>query len=155
MDEKLILQHQFNEKVAQFCDESNRIAGIEGKKEGKVLTQMTLKFLKLKQLTLKDVVCFANKLGGDLRNKKGMDFESDTPPKGGEFVVSWLTDIVGWCNDRGNPNQQHQIFNKTLPFTHENGRTSRTVWLWQMVNQHNYDVSLKFLQMYYKQDLHE
>ena len=34
-----------------------------------------------------------------------------------------------------------------------NGRSGRALWLWQMVNQHNYDMRLGFLHLWYYQSL--
>ena len=78
---------------------------------------------------------------------------------GGDYIRKELTIILSRAiNGSGifrQPFCIHKAFEELHPFTDGNGRTGRAIWLWQMVNQHDYDLSLGFLHKFYYQSLSE
>ena len=70
----------------------------------------------------------------------------------GKSVVRYFESIINTL-DKRSAYSNHFDFERFHPFTDGNGRTGRAIWLWQMVNQHDYDLSLGFLHKWYYQSL--
>jgi len=146
-------ENDFYNRLLDFAVESNKIENIHDKESHEEHYSKLIKFLKLKELTL-DNVCEFN-TWGELRDKQGMDVMvgDSVPPKGGYRIPKDLVIITSWANSNENPFTIHREFENLHPFTDGNGRTGRVIWLWQMLNQHKYDLRYLFLQKYYFQSL--
>lgn len=147
---------QFSGNLMEFAKESNRIEGITSQRENDRMLEKLYKFLKLEKLTVENV-CEFNEWGM-LRDKEGMDVMvgSHIPSKGGMLIGFKFSTQMAAANDPGCcPYLLHCSFEKIHPFMDGNGRTGRAIWLWQMVNHHDYDLSLGFLHKWYYQSLND
>jgi hypothetical protein len=74
------------------------------------------------------------------------------PPKGGEFIVGHLEDILLVANNgHASPYEVHCRYERLHPFTDGNGRSGRVLWAWQMQKQ--YGICKGFLHQFYYQAL--
>jgi len=148
-------QEAFEEQLYLFAVESNKIEGIDDIYEHDDALQRLIKFLKHDKLTIENVCKFNT--AGKLRDKVGMDVRIGDyrPPKGSEGIEFSLECILENIHnfDDGCPHRMHILFEELHPFMDGNGRTGRAIWLWQMVNQKGYDISLGFLHKFYYQTL--
>lgn len=138
----------------EFAKESNRIEGITNTDDNERMFQKLAAFLKLEKLTVENV-CEFNEWG-KLRDKKGMNawVGEYVAPHGGRSIAVDLEEILVLCSLANcSPYEVHIGFEEIHPFTDGNGRTGRAIWLWQMVRQHGYDLSLGFLHKFYYQAL--
>lgn len=155
-DEKTFLkaaEHvRFRIRLMEFAKESNRIEGITNAGANERMFEKLEEFLKLEKLTVANV-CEFNEWGV-LRDKAGMGARIGTRvfTEGGEYVSHSFRVLIN-ALDNFRPFYTHQQFEQLHPFTDGNGRTGRAIWLWQMVRQHDYDLSLGFLHKFYYQAL--
>lgn len=157
VDEKsfrLAAEHvRFRSRLMEFAKESNRIEGITNPEANERMFEKLEEFLKLEKLTIGNV-CEFNEWG-NLRRIEGMNVSVGGRKcfPGGDLLKDYLGLIIyNWIEERS-AFANHFEFERLHPFTDGNGRTGRAIWLWQMVNQHNYDLSFGFLQKWYYQSL--
>lgn len=143
---------RFRSRLMEFAKESNRIEGITNSEANERMFEKLESFLKLKKLTVENV-CEFNEWGV-LRDKAGMGARIGTRvfTAGGEYVSHSFRVLIN-ALDNFRPFYTHQQFEQLHPFTDGNVRTGRAIWLWQMVRQHDYDLSLWFLHKFYYQAL--
>lgn len=143
---------RFRGRLMEFAKESNRIEGITNAEANERMFEKLEAFLKFKELTAVRVCGFNE--WGVLRRNAGMDVRiggrSCLP--GGDSLKHHFALIIHTLSERS-PFVNHVDFEKLHPFTDGNGRTGRAIWLWQMVRQHDYDLSLGFLHKWYYQSL--
>jgi len=155
-DEKTFLkaaEHvRFRRRLMEFAKESNRIEGITNAEANERMFEKLEAFLKFKELTAVRVCGFNE--WGVLRRNAGMDVRiggrSCLP--GGDSLKHHFALIIHTLRERS-AFVNHVEFERLHPFTDGNGRTGRAIWLWQMVNQNGYDLSLGFLNKWYYQSL--
>lgn len=143
---------RFRSRLMEFAKESNRIEGITNADDNERMFEKLEAFLKFKELTAVRVCGFNE--WGVLRRHTGMNArigERSCLP-GGDSLKHHFALIIHTLSERS-PFVNHVDFEKLHPFTDGNGRTGRAIWLWQMVNQHDYDLSLGFLHKWYYQSL--
>jgi len=143
---------RFRGRLMEFAKESNRIEGITNAGANERMFEKLEAFLKLKKLTL-DNVCDFNEWG-ILREMESMNVSvgGRLCLPGGKSVTRHLELIINTL-DKRSAYGNHFDFERLHPFTDGNGRTGRAIWLWQMVRQHDYDLSLGFLHKFYYQSL--
>lgn len=150
--ESAIKHVRFSSRLMEFAKESNRIEGITNADDNERMFEKLEAFLKFKELTAVRVCSFNE--WGVLRRNAGMDVSiggrSCLP--GGDSLKHHFALIIHTLRERC-AFVNHVEFEKLHPFTDGNGRTGRAIWLWQMVRQHNYDLSLGFLHKFYYQVL--
>jgi len=78
---------------------------------------------------------------------------TEYPPKSGPEVADALIRILGMVRDNASPYLIHRAYLKLHPLTDCNGRSSRLLWLWQMVNQQGFSGGMSFLECHYRQSL--
>jgi len=142
----------FRRRLMEFAKESNRIEGIINAEANERMFEKLEAFLKFRELTAVRVCGFNE--WGKLRHKEGMNVRIDGRQclPGGDSLKHQFALIIHTLSERS-AFVNHVDFERLHPFTDGNGRTGRAIWLWQMVNQHNYDLSLGFLQKWYYQSL--
>lgn len=156
IDEKTFLkvaEHvRFRSRLMEFAKESNRIEGITDADDNERMFKKLEAFLKLEKLTVENV-CEFNEWG-ILRDKEGMNVRVGNfyPEKGGLKLFYEFEDLIESIESLDSFDA-HKQFELLHPYTDGNGRTGRAIWLWQMVRQHDYDLSLGFLQKWYYQSL--
>lgn len=143
---------RFRSRLMEFAKESNRIEGITNADDNEHMFEKLEAFLKFKELTAVRVCSFNE--WGVLRRNAGMDVSiggrSCLP--GGDSLKHHFALIIHTLVERS-AFINHVEFERLHPFTDGNGRTGRAIWLWQMVRQHDYDLSLGFLNKWYYQSL--
>ena len=143
---------RFRSRLMEFAKESNRIDGITNAEANERMFEKLEAFLKFKELTAVRV-CEFNEWGR-LRRMEGMNVRiggRECLPGGDSLKHHFALIIHKLCERSAFVN--HVDFERFHPFTDGNGRTGRAIWLWQMVNQHDYDLSLGFLHKWYYQSL--
>lgn len=139
-----------------FAVESNHIEGINSAKRHLNHTAALEKFLKLEKTTVQDLQDFVSAIepSATLRNTDGhrVWIGGHEAPKGSLTLAS-LNSLLFLVDNHDQPNTVHKKYENIHPFMDGNGRSGRALWLWQMVNQRQYDGRYKFLQMYYYQTL--
>lgn len=142
----------FNNRLMEFAKESNRIEGVTDADDNERMFKKLEAFLKLEKLTL-DNVCDFNEWG-ILREMESMNVSvgGRLCLPGGKSVTRHLELIINTL-DKRSAYSNHFDFERLHPFTDGNGRTGRAIWLWQMVRQHDYDLSIGFLHKFYYQVL--
>lgn len=144
-------------RLREFAEQSNAIECINDVVQHEIMAVKLEAFLKLKKLNVENVCEFND--WGALRDKEGMNVSvgGDLRPYGGEYIRKELGLILlRAMNGSGifrQPFCIHKTFEELHPFMDGNGRAGRAIWLWQMVNQHNYDLSRGFLHEWYYQSL--
>ena len=143
------------ELLRQFVAESNRIEGIL-REPFDVEAWATQEFIntaptvdavkKLVSVYQPDAVI------GDQLNLN-VRVGNHIPPPGGLLVVEELTEILRRAKSDWHPYDIHCQYESLHPFTDGNGRSDRAIWLWQMVDQYDYNGALGFLQRFYYQAL--
>jgi hypothetical protein len=143
---------RFRSRLMEFAKESNRIDGITNAEANERMFEKLCVFLKLETLTVENV-CEFNEWGV-LRDKEGMNVRVGNfyPEKGGLKLFYEFEDLIESIESLDSFDA-HKQFELIHPFTDGNGPTGRAIWLWQMVNQNNYDLSLGFLHKHYYQSL--
>ena len=140
------------ESITTFVEESNRIEGIDGIREGEI--EATSVFLARDYPQVADLAALVKKLqpNAELRTRFGMDVQvgGHIPHPGGPGVELILVYILR--SAQGDPFRVHQRYERLHPFTDGNGRSGRALWLWMMLNQGK-DVRLGFLHTWYYQSL--
>lgn len=144
---------EFLDSLLKFAKESNEIEGICDKKSHKDACERLQVFMALDELTVQDV-CDFNTVG-ELRTKKGMDVRigNHVPPSGNMGIMYELESIIDHANKGKLPFFTHVDFETLHPFMDGNGRTGRAIWLWQMINNFEYNLSNGFLKQWYCQSL--
>lgn len=149
---------EFGNRLIKFAEESNKIEGVIDVSQHEIMARKLNSFLNLKKLTVKDVCDFNE--WGELRDQDGMDvwIGGKMAPSGGSYVRVSLEALLSNISNHGKTSNIsayhcHMCFERSHPFMDGNGRTGRAVWLWQMVNHHNYDLRRGFLHEFYYQSL--
>ncbi len=140
--------------LVRFITESNAIEGIRRPPTDNEVAATDV-FLHLKQPTLPDLCALvtAYEPHAIVRSQPGMGVRvgNYVAPHGGPLVViqleSMLLDLHGT-----RPFTFHKRYEDLHPFTDGNGRSGRTLWLWQMI-QKGRDSQLGFLHTWYYQSL--
>lgn len=144
---RLSKQAVMNMRIREFAEESNRIEGIDDQDSDFDAENRLKMFLKHDKLTIENVCKFNT--AGKLRDKLGMDVRIGDylPPAGGPDVKERLKSFLNLVSSTNvlSPLQRYIAFEQDHPFMDGNGRTGRAIWLWIMVNQNSYDISLGFL----------
>lgn len=158
IDELAVQELMERQKLLSFLIESNRIEGIMDGEEARSLMGVATTFLCKDRLTVSDVTQLAQLIDPAirLRDKPGLNVRISSgyvPPPGGAEIADNLKLILVMANEAVDPVKVHHEFESLHPFTDGNGRTGRLIWLWQMVNQHDYGMGLGFLHMWYYQSL--
>lgn len=144
----------FRSRLMEFAKESNRIEGITNSEANERMFNKLEAFLKIEYLQLSDIFEFNEY--GVFRDKLGMDVRVGDyyPPKGRKNLIEEVRLLLDFINEKKyDAIQAHHIFESIHLFTDGNGRVGRAIWLWQMVRQHNYDLSRGFLWEWYYQSL--
>jgi hypothetical protein len=143
---------RFRSRLMEFAKESNRIDGITNSEANERMFEKLEEFLKFKELTATRV-CEFNEWGR-LRSMEGMyaRISGRECLTGGDSLKNHFALIIHTLGERS-AFINHIEFERLHPFTDGNGRTGRAIWLWQMVKQDNYDLSLGFLHKWYYQSL--
>lgn len=149
---------RFRSRLMEFAKESNRIDGITNADDNERMFKKLEAFLKLEKLTIENV-CEFNEWG-ELRDREKMNVWicGKMAPVGGNYIRRSLETLLSNISNHGNTSNVdsyncHLCFERSHPFMDGNGRTGRAIWLWQMVRQHDYDLSLGFLHKFYYQVL--
>ncbi len=139
--------------LSAFVEESNAIESIFDSVSHDLALFKTHLLLAVPVLNHEDLCRFND--AGRPREYEGLNvwIGQHIPPPGGPLVLKELNSILTKANAGSNVYQIHQEFEALHPFTDGNGRTGRALWLWQMVNQQGYDISLGFLHKWYYQSL--
>lgn len=156
---RVAVEHaRFRGRLMEFAKESNWIEGITNADDSERMFEELEAFLKLEKLTVENVCGFNE--WGELRDRDGMDvwIAGKMAPPGGKYIRRSLETLLSNISNHGNTSNVdayncHLCFERSHPFTDGNGRTGRAIWLWQMVRQHDYDLSLGFLHKFYYQAL--
>lgn len=140
--------------LSDFLYESLKIEGINREPSISEVTA-TEKFLEKETIIIKDIVELVNiyEPGAKLRRKIGMDVfvGSHIPPKGGPDIEKELKRIL---EVSVGPFHRHCLYEQLHPFTDGNGRSGRTLWLWEMGWWKKYHgLPLNFLHQFYYQSL--
>lgn len=141
-------------ETIRFITESNAIEGILRLPTDEEIDATDV-FLNLRAPYVSDLCKLVNVYEPDavIRDEPGMDVQvgSHRPPKGGLRILysleNLLLDIPVLL-----PFTLHKRYENLHPFTDGNGRSGRTLWLWQMMNQNN-QIYNSFLQTWYYQSL--
>lgn len=136
-----------------FVKQSDNIEGIFDLQEHTDALHRTEAFLAQHKIELQGVVDYNT--AGPLRIIHGMDVwvGNHSPPIGGPEIKKALESIIWRANRKAHPYSVHHQFETLHPFMDGNGRTGRVIWLWQMVEKYDYDLSRLFLQQWYYQSL--
>ncbi len=140
--------------LLDFAHESNAIERIFSKfADVKMRNILDNEFL-CKTLTMETVIAFANKMGGELRDKPGLNVRigNHIPPLGSEYVKLSLEDLLIGAHD-SSPHETHIEFETLHPFTDGNGRTGRAIWLWMKIAHEAWDMRRSFLHEWYYESL--
>lgn len=142
--------------LKSFMHESLRIEGINRLPSEKEM-MATRMFLAIKRPTASNVeeIVEVYQPNAVLRREEGRNVSVGGyhAPAGGPFVERQLGELmVRVVNGHFPPWRNHCDYELLHPFTDGNGRSGRTVWLWQMMNE-GLDVSLPFLHRFYYQTL--
>lgn len=147
--------------LTDFITESLRIEGIH-RKPTKQEIDATESFIELKEMSVGDICGLVNiyQPYAILRNKLGLDVRIGNyfPPKGGKVIEDSLKNLVEEINSftQGDAYYNHCRYEKLHPFTDGNGRSGRSLWLWEMkrLYPHKYfPAPLGFLHTFYYQSL--
>lgn len=149
---------RFRSRLMEFAKESNRIEGVTNADDNERMFKKLEAFLKLEKLTVENVCGFNE--WGELRDREGMNvwIGGKMAQSGGNYIRRSLETLLSNISNHGNTSNVdayncHLCFERSHPFMDGNGRTGRAIWLWQMVRQHDYDLSLGFLHKWYYQSL--
>lgn len=153
LDDEMIKRN----RLIEFLVESNKIENVIKNIEEHEIDAVN-KFLSYEAIRIPELEEIVKAFEPDarLRSESGMDVIVGghySPPIGGGFIVEDLNEILddAVCNE--DPWEIHNRYETLHPFTDCNGRSGRLLWLWQMVNQHGYNLSLGFLRLFYYQTL--
>lgn len=149
---------RFRSRLMEFAKESNRIEGVTNADDNERMFKKLEAFLKLEKLTVENVCGFNE--WGELRDREGMNvwIGGKMAQSGGNYIRRSLETLLSNISNHGNTSNVdayncHLCFERSHPFMDGNGRTGRAIWLWQMVRQHDCDLSLGFLHKWYYQSL--
>ena len=148
--------------LRKFVVESNRIEGIE-REPTHIEQDLHAMFLALKNPMVGDMETFVSAVqsGAELRDRCGMYVRvgEHRPPDGGPDIRRALDAILTRAKSDESPYWVHQAYETLHPFTDGNGRSGRTLWLWQMIQRGGYyqrqAQELGFLHTWYYQGLGE
>lgn len=149
----------FDRNLRNFIKESNRIEGITlDSVQLELHVQWYRAFLRTDDMSVDALIKFVNKIqpNAKFRDKPyvGQVYVGDhTPPPSGPHIREDLEAIIKGVNLEEDPWKIHIEYETLHPFTDGNGRSGRMLWAWQMINQHDYDLSIGFLHLYYYQTL--
>lgn len=145
-----------NQALKVFMQES---LGIEGITRPVTHDEMvaTQEFLALETVGIDDLVNLVGVYAPChvLRSRGGLNVSVGgyDAPEGGPLVVKRLLNVlVSVKLGDHDPWQNHVDYEMLHPFTDGNGRSGRTLWLWQMLKE-GHNVSLPFLHRFYYQTL--
>lgn len=137
--------------IDNFVRESNRIEGITRNPTVKE-TDATEDFINLPVITVADVANLVSIYapGHRLRNQYGLDVRvgDHIAPRGCPEIETSLEAILQKAMKGEDPWQVHIEYETLHPFTDGNGRSGRTLWLWQMQT-----APIGFLHQFYYQTL--
>ena len=141
--------------LAAFMRESLRIEGIHRAPTDAELSA-TAEFLRRETVSVDDLVALVSVYapGKRLRTKLNMNVRVGlyVAPKGGPQIKSLLRAILTDVVRGEHPWHTHRAYERLHPFMDGNGRSGRTLWLWQM--ERRYDgAPLGFLHHFYYQTL--
>lgn len=140
-------------RLLDFAEESNSIEGIFGEEHADNHAIRLEELLLLDELTIADLSTFNTAGHIRLNSWHNVQVGDHVPPPGGQAIIYALDDILVGVNDGQDPVDMHHQFETLHPYMDGNGRTGRAIWLWQMVNQFDYNIGLGFLHMWYYQSL--
>lgn len=137
-------------KLRKFAAESDEIEGITDATQHE---ERLVTLLNLPLLTPGHIAAFNT--AGVLRDLPGMNVKvgAHLPPASGPDILKVLHDLITRINSGKDPYLMHRSFESLHPYTDGNGRTGRAIWLWQIVNQHSYNMERGFLHEWYYQSL--
>lgn len=146
-----------NNRLLKFAEESNRIEEIYTPRRHLQHAAALEKFLECsKEALLGGLVAFVKAIqpGAFLRTAGSHRVwigGREAPPA--SEVLLFLPRLLDHAAGGSDPVKIHQEYEYLHPFLDGNGRSGRALWLWQMINQHGYDLRYGFLRMYYYQTL--
>lgn len=147
-------------KLYKFAVESNRIENIVDEKCHSIHAAALKKFLKAKLITADELQIFVSTIepeNGILRTQSNHrvwigGHEAPSAVTAQFRLKNLLNEISKEVYNR-EPWECHNEYENIHPFIDGNGRSGRALWLWQMINQYNYDLRFNFLHMFYYQTL--
>ncbi len=142
-------------EIVAFVRESNRIEGISRNPTTSEI-EATEQFIVLSRPNIRDIRYLVSiyQPGAVLRDEPHLNVRvgNHIAPIGGPAIADALQDILDSLAESTDPWTTHCAYETLHPFTDGNGRSGRTVWLWQM--NHLYGrAPLGFLHHFYYQTL--
>jgi len=138
--------------LEDFITESNRIEGINRDPTQEEISAHEV-LLANKEITVKDLEAFVSIIqpGAVLRSRPGLDVRVGNyyPPPGGPEIELRLEELLRTAYPVINSYPTHLAYEQLHPFTDGNGRSGRTLWLWQIGGK----APLGFLHSFYYQTL--
>lgn len=146
----------YERPLLDFIRESNRIEGLHHDPERDLLAHQRLLDGPLGIGSVQEFVS-AVQPGAELRSRQGLNVRvgRHIAPPGGKAIKDALDNFLSRMQTPGciKPWDAHVEYETLHPFTDGNGRSGRALWLWQMIEEFNYDGALGFLHLFYYQTL--
>lgn len=145
----------------EFLTENNAIEGIFRAPTDAEMN-VTRRFLAFSQIRVLDLINLVEIYapGHVIRAKRGLNVRVGdyVAPPGGPEIVDSLRELLRSANDPSittSPWSTHLEYENLHPFTDGNGRSGRTLWVWQMLRQNKDPFAIRFLHRFYYQTLSE
>ena len=142
--------------IIGFVEESNLIEGITRPPNSDEI-DATLDFIELEEIRIEDVSNLVNifQPGAKLRSEPGMNVMVGNyrPPAGGPQIPEQLELLLKVVNtNHQHAWKTHVRYEDLHPYMDGNGRSGRSIWLWQMC-RFEHEPTLGFLHQFYYQTL--
>lgn len=146
-----------DKQILGFARESNIIEGIESREAHEIHAEALEKFIYVEKITTFRLQDFVKQIQPNafLRTQPNhmVQIAGHVAPAP-EIMLSQLDFLLTEINNNEvKPWPAHNRYEYLHPFIDGNGRSGRAVWLWQMINQNDWDFQIPFLHLYYYQTL--